>query len=578
MKLHKNKYFQLAVILSVGILIGRFVLPGSSNSEHAHETNETAAKTEWTCSMHPQIRMDKFGLCPLCAMDLIPATTGGTADINAISMTPEAIQLANIATVTVSKGLTEKETRLFGKVALDERLTQTLSAHIPGRIEKLYINFTGETVKAGQLLAKVYSPEMIIAQTELLEALKMKPVQTVLIESAREKLRQWKLTEKQISEIETSGKVRTEFEVYASQSGIVMEKIVNSGDYVQSGSALFRIADLSRVWVLFDAYESDMPFLKTGNTVKFWVEALQNKEFEGTVVFIDPVVDALTRVAKLRVEVENSNGLLKPEMFAKGVVKSSISGNSTAITVPQSAVLWTGKRSVVYVKLTDTEEPTFRLREVSLGALTNLGYIIEEGLAEGEEIVVNGTFSVDAAAQLAGKESMMSYIKKPENKLDRYEFAVKKADISNEFTKQYVAYFSSYLKLKDAFVSSDQKAVKKAAEPALTSLKVVDIKQTKGKAHEAWFLYSEDIKSALQSISKANSIEKQREAFSKLNDVMYFAVKNFNPKGSKVYYQFCSMAFNDTGGYWFSDEEKIMNPYFGDEMLHCGEVKEVFEK
>ncbi|HAN77936.1 MAG TPA: efflux RND transporter periplasmic adaptor subunit, partial [Bacteroidales bacterium] len=115
-------------------------------------------------------------------------------------------------------------------------------------------------------------------------------------------------------------------------------------------------------------------------------------------------------------------------------------------------------------------------------------------------------------------------------------------------------------KLKDAFVSSDAKAVKKAAEPALTSLKVVDIKQTKGKAHEAWFLYSEDIKSALQSISKANSIEKQREAFSKLNDVMYFAVKNFNPKGSKVYYQFCSMAFNDTGGYWFSTEEKIMNP------------------
>ncbi|MCX6308539.1 MAG: efflux RND transporter periplasmic adaptor subunit, partial [Bacteroidia bacterium] len=187
-------------------------------------------------------------------------------DSTALYLTPEAIQLANIATSLVSHSAPVKELRLFGKVQADERLLESQTAHIPGRIEKLFISFTGETVRKGQLLALINSPDLISAQEELLETSKSSADQLEIFEASKDKLRQWKLTDTQIDQIVRSGKVKNNFEVLAGSSGIVTSKRVNTGDYVNAGSVLFEVANLSNVWVLFDAYESDLPFLKVGNS------------------------------------------------------------------------------------------------------------------------------------------------------------------------------------------------------------------------------------------------------------------------------------------------------------------------
>jgi len=270
------------------------------------------------------------------------------------------------------------------------------------------VNFTGEPVHKGQLLAMIYSPDLITAQQELLEAAKSKSSQPEIYEASKEKLMQWMLTDRQIAQIESSGRVKMNFEVYSNTSGIVTAKRVATGDHVSEGSVLFEVANLSSVWVLFDAYESDLPFLKVGNTISFTIQAMPGINYSANILFIDPVIDPVNRVAKVRVEVNNTGGKLKTEMFANGIVKANLNEYRDKLVIPRSAVLWTGKRSIVYVKQPKATEVNFKMREIELGPMLGNSYVVESGLNEGEEIVTDGTFSVDAAAQLAGKPSMMN--------------------------------------------------------------------------------------------------------------------------------------------------------------------------
>jgi Cu(I)/Ag(I) efflux system membrane fusion protein len=360
--------------------------------------------------MHPQIRMDHPGKCPICGMDLIPLRNEGSVSVDpdAIKLTREAAELANVETSVVTRQKTVKEVRLYGKVQADERLLQSQTAQMPGRIERLLVNFTGETVRKDQPLAIIYSPDLITAQQELLEAAKMKQSQPEIYAAAKDKLRQWKLADNQISEIENSGKVTDNSEIYSNTDGVVIARRVNNGDHVDQGTVLFDVANLSDVWIMFDAYESDLPFLKTGDNLSFNVQALPGSNFTGRITFIDPVIDPVARVAKVRVEIGNNAGKLKPEMFVTGIVKADLSQYSNKLVIPRSAVLWTGVRSIVYVRQSDTEEPVFKMREIELGPSLGNSYVVLTGLNEGEEVVTNGTYSVDASAQLEGKPSMMN--------------------------------------------------------------------------------------------------------------------------------------------------------------------------
>jgi membrane fusion protein, copper/silver efflux system len=365
--------------------------------------------------MHPQIRQNEPGKCPLCGMDLIPLagqSNQGEQNLFIHTMSAEAIALANVQTSKVSYTTPEYEVYLTGKIVPNEKKLAVITANYSGRIEKLFVDFTGQTLSKGEKMASIYSPELVTAQKELIEAAKNKQINPSLYNAVREKLSLWKINEKQIDAIETRGEIITEFDVYAQISGIVMSRNISTGDYVNRGSVLFEIADLSSVWVMLDAYEQDLSVVRTGGKVDFTVASLPGREFTSTVTFIDPLINPQTRTASVRMEVNNPGMQLKPEMFVKGKIKSKFSAQTglkgKSLLISKTSVLWTGTRSVVYVKVPGSEFPSFEMREIILGPRAGDFYVVENGLQEGEEIVINGVFAIDAAAQLSGNYSMMN--------------------------------------------------------------------------------------------------------------------------------------------------------------------------
>lgn len=411
----KNKTLKSLLLIAAGLLAGWLVFGGSETAPaHGPHHSEAAAQSEvWTCSMHPQIRKNEPGDCPICGMDLIPlrsagSGTGAGVPDDAMQMSEEATALANIQTSVVSRKNPVKDISLYGVIAPDERSLQSQTAHIGGRIEKLFVDFTGVTVHTGQPLVTIYSPELLTAQQELLEALKLKDTQPQLLQAARDKLRLWKLTGEQIAAIESSGVVSPTVEIKSTTSGIVINRKISEGDYVSSGTVLFDVANLSKVWAMFDAYEMDLAFLRVGDRLEFTVQALPGKVFSGNISFIDPILDKTTRTARVRVEIANPGLLLKPEMYANANVKARLQQYNDQIVIPQSAVLWTGKRAIVYVSLPGYDTPVYRLREIELGPSLGNSYVVLSGLKDGEVIVTNGVFAIDASAQLEGKRSMMN--------------------------------------------------------------------------------------------------------------------------------------------------------------------------
>jgi Cu(I)/Ag(I) efflux system membrane fusion protein len=550
--------------------------------------------------MHPQIRMTSPGKCPICGMDLIPLvqSNSSTIDPDAIHLSKEAAALADVITSKVTRQKPVKEVRLYGKVQADERLFQSQTSHVPGRIERLFVNFTGEHVAKGQVLAEIYSPELINAQEELLETVKTKNIQPGLYEAAKEKLRQWKLSDDQIAKIESSGIVQNNFEVLSNTSGTVIARRVNSGDHVSEGTVLFDVADLSKVWIMFDAYETDLQFLHVGEKISFNIQALPGTDFTGNIIFIDPVIDPVTRVAKVRVETGNQSGKLKPEMFATGIASSTLTAYTDNVVIPKSAVLWTGKRSVVYVKQPGSDEPVFKIREVELGPMLGNSYVIIKGLSEGEEIVTNGTFSVDAAAQLEGKPSMMNPAGEVTQSMPGMDMPgdsksnpgtegdniLAKTDqrrgdivVSRDFKMQLDAVIDQYILLKNAFVKSDFEKVKEAAQNVLGSLKKIKTELLTGDGHVQWMDVSVKLNDQIKKIIYAGGLEEARITFSDFSDEMYKTVKIFGLTGKTVYYQFCPMAENGKGAFWLSETKDIRNPYYGDSMLTCGETRETLK-
>lgn len=624
MKKYKN-YIIAAGILIAGIILGNVFSGGSPETAHTdgdHQFVQDPVTKQWTCSMHPQIRMDKPGKCPICGMTLIPleATDAASENIAAdeIVMNEQSYQLANIQTTVVEKASATKVIRLLGRVQPDERRLYSQVSHIPGRIERLYVNFTGEKVYSGQKIVRIYSPELISAQKELFEAIKSKDVYPQLYTASRNKLKLWKLSDSQIDGIEATGKVQEQIDILSDHSGYVMKRNVELGDYIKAGGNLFDIANLSSVWVMFEAYEADIPWIHINDKVSFTIQAMPGKTFKGKVTYVDPFVSPNTRVAKVRVEVNNPGNKLLPEMFASGVIQAKMMGMENAIVIPKTAVLWTGKRAVVYVKVPHEKTISFVYREIGLGQDMGQFYSVQDGLEEGEVVATNGVFRIDASAQLLGQKSMMN----PEGgkislgghagmdmggdtKADGVDHS--KMDMSNTkkdnatdhtnmendadhtdmnqritttstFKNQLEQVFNAYIKLKDELVADDSSASSAAAKELLSAMKKVDMKQlTDHEAHNHWMTISKEILGSANSISEISDIVEQRSHFKHLSAHLSKGVKLFGVN-QKVYEQFCPMADNNNGAYWLSLDEAIKNPYLGAKMLTCGDTKAVIIK
>ena len=600
--MNKNIIY-IGVALIVGLLGGYLIFGGGSadtatnkvKDDHNH-SEEIASGQMWTCSMHPQIMQPEPGDCPICGMDLIPAETGADGLLaDQFKMTENAMALANIQTTVVGSGAIEAGTlKLSGKIRENEESNAVQVTYFAGRIEKLYVNSTGERVGKGQRLATIYSPELVSAQQELLTAASLKESQPELYSAVRNKLKLWKLSEKQINSIEQAGKVQEYFPVYATVSGTVTHKMVEEGDYVKLGQPLYKIANLNTVWAEFDAYENQIASLKEGQSIKIVTNAYPNQEFNAKISFIDPLLNSATRTIVVRAVLNNRKDKFKPGMFVEGKVEGTEMQMNEAINVPASAVMWTGERSVVYVK-TNPNEPVFEMRDVLLGNASGDTYTIIEGLQNGDEIVTNGTFTVDAAAQLQGKKSMMNaeggktmtgheghlgmQNDGSGDKMNNTSHSEmnKRIEVASKFQNQLKRVFEDYILLKDALVNDNATEAQTAAKKIGQNLAKVDMKLlTNEEAHNHWMTIQKELKNSANAIENNSDIATQRGHFKHLSAHITSGIKLFGVN-QKVYRDFCPMADNNKGAFWLSLEEEIRNPYYGEAMLKCGEVRETLE-
>lgn len=590
-----KKYIIYLGILTGGLFLGWLLFGGSSNREieHAHDVVEEVNHM-WTCSMHPQIMQAEPGDCPLCGMELIPATvsTEGLA-ADQFKLSKNAMALANIQTTVIGEELSsDNSIALSGKIAENEESNSVQVSYFSGRIEKLNISFTGEKIHKGQLLATIYSPELYAAQQELLTAYNLKESQPELYKAVRNKLKIWKLSDRQINQIETSGVVKEIFPIYATVSGTVSAKLVEEGASIKQGQPLLKINDLTTVWGNFDVYENQISLFGIGEIITVTSNAYPDKIFNGKVNFIDPVLNTKTRTVTLRVVLENKNNLFKPGMFVEGQIAldSSIK-NQTIILAPASAILWTGKRSVVYLK-TNPTEPVFEMREIELGQRIGNKYVITQGLSKGDEVVSNGAFTIDAAAQLQGKKSMMNKSggvvltgheghtgmqpkASPSN--TTLEEHVKLNTVDNGFKTQLKKVFHDYIKIKELVMLEDLNNMSNASNQLLASLSKVNMRiLTKPEVHSSWMSLEEDIKSTTANISGSTDIKVIKKQFNLLTINLSKAIEIFGINET-VYLQFCPMAVDNNGAFWLSKNETVNNPYFNGSMLKCGEVKQILK-
>lgn len=639
------------IIIGIAFISGLLIRGGGTPeaaSSVAVEAHEYERKAEWwTCAMHPQIKLPESGQCPICFMDLIPMDSG-TDDVGPreLKLSTGAIELAEIATSIVSRGLATSEVLLSGKVEYDETRVKTITAWVPGRLERLYVDYTGITVANGDHLVDIYSPELYAAQEELIQALTSvnngnqgfaATAAQITLDAAREKMSLMGITGKQIAEIEKRGTPEDRLTIYSPLSGIVIHKNAIEGRYVKTGSPIYTIADLSRVWVILDAYESDLPWLRFGQEVEFTAEALPGESFMGRIAFIDPILDSKTRTVQVRINLRNEDSRLKPGMFIRakveaildidgqavnnqlagkwispmhpevvkdgpgqcdvcgmdlvpaeqlGIVNASQSGRQPLL-VPVSAVLKTGKRALVYVKLPEREEPTFVSREVVLGPRAGDNYIVLSGLAVGEEVVTYGNFKIDSAMQIAAKPSMMN----PEGgvAMTGHEHhgggnqPVKSAPVKVEKLESSMAYLNTVQHLFDGYFAAQTALAGDDLNQAKAALYAINllagaIKDEKLELPAAslkfWQAARQDLLKATEHAQHWSDFKAARKAFETVSVIINNLEKSLGHSGEQTYYEiFCPMAFNNAGASWLQTDKKVNNPYFGAKMLRCGEVK-----
>ncbi len=407
----KNDKTKTVIYILAGIIIGvTLTLTFSSGTKTGDSAGADVPKSSerkvkyWTGSMHPQVKMDHPGQCPICGMDLIPVyegDDGGDGNVS-LKLGERARKLAMIRTEPVTRMELIKDIHTVAKIDYDETRVAYISAWSNGRIDKLYADFTGIRVKKGEKLALLYSPELISAQQEFLLTYKSRGI------NARSKLSLLGISDSQIKKIEKAGKPVTHLTITSPITGTVIDKNIKEGQYVKTGNSLYTIADFSNLWVYLDIYEYDLSWIKLGQKAYVIVEAFPDEEFEGVITFIEPYVNEKTRTVKVRAEVKNPKMRLKPGMFASGHIHNAVLNGNTKdqkyLAVRKDAVLDTGIRKVVYV---EEEEGEFKMHEIITGPLAGDFYPVVSGIKEGDKVVISGNFLIDSQMQLTGKPSIM---------------------------------------------------------------------------------------------------------------------------------------------------------------------------
>jgi membrane fusion protein, copper/silver efflux system len=633
----------LYVALVAAGLLGGYLLAAGLNRGHGHDHlavpaagGEPAGASQgtaqvYTCSMHPQVRStDPNGKCPICGMNLIPVPADDAADDEGagpqLRLTPRAAALMQVEVLPVERRLLEVPVRLFGRLEQDETRLRTISAWIPGRLEKLHVDFTGVAVRQGQPLFEIYSPRLIAAQEELLQVLRtereladgaagrVRESARLTVEAARDRLRLLGLDARQIEALEQGGRVQERVTIPAPTSGVVVERLAAQGDYVDTGDAVYRLADLSRLWAQLEVYESDLPWLRLGLPARFTSQGL-DEEFVGTVAFIDPAINPQTRTARVRVELPNPDGRLKPGMFVRGTVggeaapgrhpaqhgdgahDEAASAGQGPLVIPASAPLITGRRAVVYVQLPNSDRPTYEPRDVLLGARAGDWYPVEEGLGEGELVVVRGAFKIDSELQIRGRPSMMQPEGGPPPGHDHGgsggqdagaasagpvvraaaldQAAEPPSEAPEAFRRQLGQLVEAQFVLVRALADDDPDVARAVLLDIDAALHAVDASVlAAGHDRRTWNRAAGDMHDALSELGRAPGLDGQRQHFETFSDALTAAVQAFGIAGTGAVHRAMCPMVQGRDGFWLQADEVVANPYYGAAMLRCGAIIE----
>ena len=563
------------LVLLLAFALGALCFSGGGGSD---PHTEHAVGTVWTCSMHPQIQASEPGACPLCGMDLIPVTaSSGGANPQQVVLSERARALARLQTTLVRRqGDAAAEVRLLGRIEPDETTRKNVTTWIGGRIDRLHVNVTGEKVRAGQVVATLYSPEIYAAHQDLLVAKSQvaklasssegtRAAAVGAFTAAKERLRLLGVPDDELVRMESAERPTQAVAIRTPFAGTVIERVATEGAYVQTGAPLYRVADLDRLWVQLDAYESDLPRLAVGQTVSIAVQGLATP-VDGTVAFIDPTLDPTRRTSRVRVAVRN-DGTLRPGMFAEAVVSAPADAASDApLVIPASAALFTGKRSIVYVEVEDAEQLAYEPRTVRLGPRLGEVYPVVAGLSAGERVVSRGAFALDADLQIRGGRSMM--MGSDDRDAGIWDAAVKLPEAQLEKLAPVVR---TYLAIQQALAQDD--ATKAIAAAAELEAAVVATALT-GEGSAAWDELADPLRSHAHHIARSSDIEGARAGFEPLSAAIEALLRRFgNPLDTELHLAFCPMAQGDAGASWVQQGKTIDNAYFGASMLTCGEIR-----
>lgn len=595
----------------------------------------SSAESVHTCPMHPQIRQPGPGDCPICGMPLVPATAAG-ADLDqfAVSIEPAQRRLANIKTATVTEQPVSRQLQTIGSIEIDESRQATIASYIDGRVERMFADYTGVEVEAGDHLAVVYSPQLYSAQVEYLEAQKtldtltdtalasIREAQTKLVTNSRHRLVELGMTPEQLNELDASGEAKSRLTIYAPMGGTVIEKLAEEGKYIEAGEPIYRIANLSMVWLMLELYPEDASRIRFGQQVQARLASNRDEILTGRVAFIAPSVDPTSRTVGVRVEFTNDQGNLRPGDYAEATITIPIGPQGdvydenlagkwispmhpqiiedqpglcpicgmqlvsttrygfsatpvdqpVSVTIPRSALLLAGEHSVAYV---ETEPGRFELRDVKPGPFLKDQVVILKGIEPGDQVATSGNFLIDSQMQLAGKPSLIDptrFVRKFRNVPLDFE-SIDISAVTGETGKELEELYTRYFEIRTSFAAD-----KKPEEPSVVSLHELASQLASPDAAEkgGW---SEETQELLLVIAENAEhlhhlpLEEARMQFKPISHaVVTLSTQIRGEENTRVFRHFFCPMVKEGEGDWLQFAERISNPYYGSQMLRCGEL------
>lgn len=578
-----------------------------SNHDHAQSSansdNPFVEEAQvYTCSMHPHFRSeDPNERCPICGMELVPvARNNDTGESTNIEFSERSLALLNVQTQPVVRGEGHQTLRVTGQLEFDERALTSISAWTGGRIERLHINYTGATVSTNAPLVEIYSPELLVAQQELLQAHKNANTQVpgflqesnqTTLRAARERLRLLGLTKSQIDGVIESGVASDRVLIRAPSSGLVVSRNVAQGDYVNAGDNLFELADTHKMWAVFEVFERDLGLIEVGQHLEFSMQSSANT-IHGEIISVAPRIDADRRTREVRVAINEDEQVLTAGAFTRANVHVPL-GN--ILTIPASAPLITGKRAIVYVSDPD-QRGVFSARTVELGRKLSDRYEILDGLNEGELVVSRGAFLIDSELQLRGQPSMMAPEGGGATGHEHHGGGAANQQAPSSNANDHSAHEQS---------AQSEHTADSSMGVSQTDIDPADLAPVFAAYHEMWAALQGDnlaewqvaaadfhesvsavswpdsLSSVVEQLATGaghahhvSSISTARNQFHQHSQAM-IALAEAGYHQGELHVMFCPMARSGQGASWLQQDDELLNPYYGSMMLRCGDNKGV---